>query len=105
VWYEPGPGGYVVVRPPVGIVLPVLPPAYTTVWVAGAPYYYANDVYYTAAQGGYAVAQPPMDAPVTQTQPPPAPATWYYCDSAKTYYPYVSECREGWRTVPATPPK
>ncbi|HZQ74094.1 MAG TPA: Spy/CpxP family protein refolding chaperone [Burkholderiales bacterium] len=29
--------------------------------------------------------------------------TWYYCDSAKTYYPYVQSCAEGWRAVAATP--
>jgi hypothetical protein len=34
----------------------------------------------------------------------PAPQQyWYYCDSARTYYPYVSSCPEGWRAVPATP--
>jgi hypothetical protein len=118
VWYQPAAGGFVVVRPPRGIVVPVLPPAYTTVWVAGAPYYYANDVYYTQTPGGYAVAEPPMDAPVAQAQPPAppplpqpqgappaAPGTWYYCDSSKMYYPYVSECKEGWRAVAAAPPK
>jgi hypothetical protein len=117
VWYAPGRTGFVVVRPPVGIVIPVLPPAYTTVYVAGAPYYYADDVYYTQAPGGYAVAQPPADAPIAQTPPPPAapapaptaaaaPAstTWYYCESSKSFYPYVSQCAEGWKQVPATPP-
>ena len=122
VWFRPSGPGFVVVRPPVGIVVPVLPPAYTTVVIAGAPYYYANDIYYAAAPGGYAIAQPPMVAgsdPV-QTPPPPSPApppqagpapagapsgTWYYCESAKTYYPYVSDCKEGWRAVPATPPR
>ena len=123
VWYQPAGPGYVVVRPPVGIVVPVLPPAYTTVWGASVPYYYANDVYYVERPGGYAVAAPPMEAteaPV-QAPPPPAPApaafpapaasapaasaSWYYCESAKGYYPYVSECREGWRAVPATPPQ
>jgi hypothetical protein len=86
-------------RPPIGIVVPVLPPAYTPVWIGGAPYYYdyASDSYYVAAPGGFAVAQPPAA---------PAPAgNWYYCDSAKAYYPYVSQCAEGWRTVPATPPQ
>ena len=121
VWYQAAGPGYVVVRPPVGVVLPVLPPAYTTVWVAGVPYYYANDVYYAGAPGGYVVAAPPMvaAAPAPQTPPPPAPApqsspgpgasaptgTWYFCESAKTYYPYVTECKEGWRQVPASPPR
>ena len=28
-----------------------------------------------------------------------APPYWYYCDSEETYYPYVTECPEGWRPV------
>ena len=41
--------------------------------------------------------------------PPPSdaqPATqyWYYCPASKTYYPYVSECPEGWQQVQPTPP-
>ena len=124
VWYQRGGPGFVVVRPPFGIVVPVLPPAYSTVWNAGVPYYYANDVYYAEqAGGGYVVSPPPMEAtaateqslhppaPAPQTIPapgasaPPASASWYYCDSTNAYYPYVSECREGWRAVPANPPQ
>ena len=125
VWFSVGTGGYVVVRPPLGVVVPVLPPAYATVWVGSAPYYYANETYYAVApSGGYVVAAPPADAQLAPAQPapppapapapPPAPApsgapqqaagTWYYCDSAKAYYPYVAECKKGWRAVPATPP-
>lgn len=62
VWFERVGPNYVVVRPPLGIVVPVLPRAPTTVWVAGTPYYYANDVYYAAAPAGYVVANPPMAA-------------------------------------------
>jgi hypothetical protein len=129
VWFAPSAAGFAIVRPPVGIVVPLLPPSYTTVWVAGAPYYYANDTYYTAAPGGYVVAAPPAEtayteapsAPPAPEAPPAAPApqaappasapaqssgaTWYYCDSARAYYPYVSECKDGWRPVPATPPQ
>ncbi len=32
-------------------------------------------------------------------QPPPQPAYWYYCESARTYYPYVQQCPEGWLEV------
>src|SRR5258706_7032664 len=46
VWYRPVDNAYVVVRPPFGIIVPVLPPFYTRVWVGPYPYYYANDVYY-----------------------------------------------------------
>ena len=63
--------GFVVVRPPPGLVISVLPPYYSTVWFGGAPYYYADDVYYTwqPDQNGYAVVDPPenSDAPT----PPP----------------------------------
>lgn len=120
VWFQAGPGGYVVVRPPVGIVVPALRPAYTVVWAAGTPYDYADEVYYSAAPGGgYMVTAPPTGIPVepesAATPPPPAapaappapaPAagTWYYCESAKAYYPYVGSCAEDWRKVPATPP-
>ncbi len=122
VWYRSGPSGYLVARPPVGIVIPVLPPGYTVVPVAGASYYYANDTYYAPAAGGYAVVQAPaagyVEAPATGNAPmpraapsaapamaPSAPANvWYYCESAQNYYPYVRDCREGWRPVPAVPP-
>jgi uncharacterized protein DUF6515 len=129
VWFVPSGPGYVVARPPVGILVPALPPGATVVYVGGIPYYYANDVYYIAQPaGGYAVAAPPAtpttapaaagpptagpSVPPAQTPPPQTPpqhaappaGTWYYCDSSKAYYPYVNECQEGWKPVPATPP-
>ncbi len=123
VWFQAAGPGFVVVRPPVGVLVPVLPPAYATVWIGSAPYYYANDVYYTAAPGGYAVAAPPAEPGAVAQAPPPSPAaqapppspaapapggaasgTWYYCESAKAYYPYVADCKEGWHPVPAVPP-
>jgi hypothetical protein len=128
VWFERVGPNYVVVRPPPGILVPVLPPASTTVWVAGTPYYYANDIYYAAAPGGYMVANPPMAAdagpppgaplgapsgappgapsgPQAAASPAPQTSNWYYCESAKAYYPYVVQCKEGWKQVPASPPR
>ena len=124
VWFRLAGPGYVVVRPPVGVVVPVLPPAYSAVWVGGMPYYYANETYYAQAPGGagYSVVAPPPGTEPTTVQPAPPPASspqtgqapssvtqpsagdWFYCESAKAYYPYVNECKEGWRQVPATPP-
>ncbi len=46
IWYSPVGSGFNVVMPPIGIFVPVLPPGYSTVWVAGVPYYHANNVYY-----------------------------------------------------------
>jgi Family of unknown function (DUF6515) len=81
VWYAPRGPSYVVVAAPVGVFVPVLPVYYTTLWVGGAPYYYANDTYYNwnPAQNSYEVVSPPtgQDAPppddVQEAPPPPAP--------------------------------
>jgi hypothetical protein len=35
VWYQPAPSGFVVVQPPLGVVVPVLPPAYTMITEIG----------------------------------------------------------------------
>ena len=48
--------------------------------------------------------QAPAQAPV-QPQSPPSAQSWYYCDSAKGYYPYVPSCPEAWRPVPVQPPQ
>ncbi|HYX66628.1 MAG TPA: DUF6515 family protein [Burkholderiales bacterium] len=110
VWYQHVGPRYVVVRPPIGIVVPVLPPAYSVVYYGGVPYYYADDAYYVQEPTGYEVVAPPPDqapstpAPGGGAAPAPASGTWYYCESAKGYYPYVGQCPEGWKSVPATPP-
>lgn len=82
------------------------------------PYYYpAYPVYYYPAPGYYYPVSPPtvmIDSPSAALPPggpagiaPPAAQSapnWYYCDSAKGYYPYVRQCPEPWHMVPATPP-
>jgi hypothetical protein len=42
---------------------------------------------------------------VTPAAPPPQapPQYWYYCNSAKAYYPYVRSCPEGWMQVVPQP--
>jgi hypothetical protein len=47
-------------------------PYYSTVWIGGVPYYYANDVYYAwdPALNAYHVVAPPPNA--DQPSPPPA---------------------------------
>ena len=75
VWFRPYSGRYIVVQPPLGIFLPVLPSDYATLWVAGVPYYYADSVYYNVAPGrGYVVVAAPPGVDSTQTAPPPVPA-------------------------------
>ncbi len=58
-FYRPGPFGYFVVNPPIGVIVTVLPPVYKTVIIGGVSYYYADDTYYTDSVGGYVVVPPP----------------------------------------------
>ncbi|WP_455211119.1 DUF6515 family protein [Kaarinaea lacus] len=69
VWYLSSGPGFVVVRPPLGVIVPILPPFYTTIWIGSIPYYYANDIYYVwrADLNGYEVTSPP----VKEDEPPP----------------------------------
>lgn len=69
------------------------------------PYYdYPGTVYvYPEPPDVVEIAPPAAVAPA-----PPAGQQnqqyWYYCASAKAYYPYVKECPETWQLVPAAPP-
>jgi len=43
----------------------------------------------------------PYVPPTVMSEPAPseAPSYWYYCESMREYYPYVTDCPEGWRLV------
>ena len=60
-WYRPYGPRFIVVRPPIGVGIGLLPPFYTTVWFGGVPYYYADDTYYMwrPERREYVVTQPP----------------------------------------------
>lgn len=82
--------------------------------VSGAYYPYAAPVYpypdpyvpptvvVTQPQQPVVVEAPAQ--PATTMVPPQSTNVWYFCESSKSYYPYVSQCPEGWKQVPATPP-
>ncbi|MBN1548459.1 MAG: hypothetical protein JW902_17550, partial [Syntrophaceae bacterium] len=75
VWYRPYGTYFTVVAPPIGLVIPILPPFHTTLWVGGIPYYYANETYYTYYPGGgYVVTDPPKD----KVSEAPPEADWLY---------------------------
>lgn len=92
VYYQTVPGGYTVIAqpidrppsPPPGNTAPAMPPAITPL--------------------------PPSEAPAPSSNQsatlPPAPigGAWYWCEAARAYYPHVTECKEGWKAVPTTPP-
>jgi hypothetical protein len=68
VWYLYSGVSFVVVLPPVGLVVPYLPPYYTTVWVGSVPYYYAGGVYYVwrPIERVYVVTDPPPETAVSE---------------------------------------
>jgi hypothetical protein len=72
VWYEPRGPAYIVVDPPIGLVVPQLPPFATSFDSGGKNYLYANDVFYTPSPdlGGYVVVNDPEDALSQESQAP-----------------------------------
>ena len=79
------------------------------------PWYYPPPAYYYPPSHYYPPYYPPVvverplpqvyieqpQAPAASTAPPAAAPTnyWYYCATAKAYYPYVKECASGWQKV------
>ncbi len=67
------------------------------------PYYYPPAVVYP----GPIVTEPQsfiqQQAPMEAMPAAPAPSYWYFCESAKAYYPYVQECPGGWLQVVPPP--
>ena len=61
-WYRPSRGRFVVIAPPIGIVVPILPYGYVTMHIGRNDYYLANDVYYVRRPNGYVVVEPPVGA-------------------------------------------
>ena len=68
VFYRHSPAGYAVVAPPMGAVVPRLPPGYTVVVANGLTYYVYDGAYYRPAPAGYVVVQQPQ---VVVVQPAP----------------------------------
>jgi hypothetical protein len=68
---------------------------YPYYWYPPPPYYYSPP--------SVVVTQPPVyieQPPVPPAPAAAAPAYWYYCVSAKGYYPTVPACPEEWVKVP-----
>jgi hypothetical protein len=74
-------------------------------WVVGGIWYFYPEPIYPYPDPyvpPVVVVNPPQSQPDVPAVPPPA-QSWYYCEASKSYYPYVSNCPAGWKTVPATP--
>ncbi len=79
IWFEPRGPAFIVVAPPIGLMVPSLPGSATTIQEHGETYLYANDVYYRPRPdlGGYEVVNDPAEAAATtqNTAPSAAPAS------------------------------
>ncbi len=77
VWYRPYGPRFVVVGAPFGLFVPFLPSFYSTLWVGGTRYYYADDTYYTydPERRGYVVVEKPADGDVREDSSAPPPAS------------------------------
>ena len=86
VWYRPEAGHYVVIAPPIGVFVPVLPPFYTTLMLGGVSFYYANDAYYVwrAQEHQYEVVDPPQNVESATVTPPPAQNVFVYPNKGQT---------------------
>jgi hypothetical protein len=65
-YYEQQGADYVVVTPPVGLVVSELPPDAITITVGPTTYYDVDGLFYIAAPGGFAVVNPPPGVVVPQ---------------------------------------
>lgn len=66
IWYRPSGPRFIVTAPPIGVGISVLPPYYTTLWVGGIPYFYADGNYYSwrPSQRDYVVVEKPREEAV-----------------------------------------
>lgn len=92
VYYTATPDGYAVATPPDD-----------TDWQTQGPPPVAPQLQQQQSQMQQQPPQIGMAPGAGQAGQPPV-GVWYYCDSARAYYPYVAGCAEGWRTVPSAPP-
>lgn len=72
-------------------------------WYGPVPYYYPVPSYYPTPPP-VVIQAPPVYIERSEPAPSePAPSSWYYCPSAKAYYPTAPTCPEPWVEVPARP--
>lgn len=78
LWYRPWQGSFVLIAPPVGIAVPVLPRGVVTVYAGGQRYYRHGEVYYVRRGDGYVVVDAPdigYDADSASERRGPLPQT------------------------------
>ncbi|KTT43301.1 hypothetical protein SB11R_23040 [Pseudomonas oryzihabitans] len=96
-WYRPQGPRYVVVLPPTGVRVSVLPDFAETLWMGGTTYYFAAGSYYRTDPGGgfVTVADPTAPVPVSV---PSAPPTANYDAYDVTAYPLQGQSPQRYAT-------
>jgi hypothetical protein len=94
VYYQPTTSGnYVVVAPPVGIIIPQLPSGVEPIAVGPTTYYYAGGAFYVQQPTGFAVMPAPLGVTVTTLPPGAAPSVvngvLYYLANYIYYLPVM----------------
>ena len=88
-FFRPYDRGFIYVAPPPGVVVPFLPPGFTTMIIAGSQYYYYQGNYYSRVPTGYLVVAPPAASPfVPAPLPPPMPDPGPAPMPAPSFSPY-----------------
>ena len=89
-WGRPHPWPYFVYAPAPVIVQP------TPIFVQQQPQVIVQ-------QPPVIVQPPPSGSPSQGFSPSPPQAYWYFCPSARAYYPTVQDCPDPWILVPPRP--
>ena len=59
-------------RPPIGVIIPRLPPGYTSIYAPNGYLYLHDDIYYRDTLAGYEVVQPPVIEKMAAEEPLPS---------------------------------
>ena len=72
VFYRPHQGRYVIVRPPIGAIVPALPLGYALISLYGRDYYFYDHTYYvwSDAPQGYRIVDSPSESQSVSVQAP-----------------------------------
>jgi hypothetical protein len=69
MYYRPRHSGYIMVTPPIGIIVPALPPGHVRVMIGSIPYYRYEGIYYLPMEHNrYEVVQKPEEKLVPETK-------------------------------------
>lgn len=103
IFYRPYNNSFIVIAPPIGLFIDVLPIGYRRIYVNNYPYYYYNGTYYDQRDNNYTVVSPPVGAVVESIpdgyQTVVIDGQTYYTVDGAQYKPVVQDNGEIWYEV------